>query len=393
MSALFSPGTIGSMKVKNRVVRSATVECLASDDGAITDQYLRAYRILAKGGVGLVIPGNYYVSAQGRAIPRVPLLDKDEIIPDLKRVVDVAHEYDVRMVAQLNHGGRQCNPKVLGGTPLAPSPVRDMVNNIKPRGMTEGEIEDTIAAFGKAARRAKEAGFDGVQIHAAHGYLVNEFLSGHTNRRTDQWGGSLENRMRFLVETYKTVRKQVGPDYPILVKINSEDYIKRGVTVSECVATCRKLDEMGIAAIEVSGGIAERGLSTIKGDVPIDLLMRNRNVAERLLVRFMEKSLRKWARFEEGYFVSNAAEVKKHVKAPVIAVGGMRRRAMMEHVLKSGQADFISMSRPFIRQPNLVSMMQKGNGDVISCTSCNRCSLEIVAHYNPLRCYAADANQ
>jgi 2,4-dienoyl-CoA reductase-like NADH-dependent reductase (Old Yellow Enzyme family) len=393
MSALFTPGVIGPMKVKNRFVRSATAESLASDDGKIGEQYLRAYRNLAKGGVGLIIPGNYYVNQQGRALPRIPSIDRDEMIPDLKKVVDIAHEYDAKIVAQLNHGGRQCDPKTLGMTPAAPSAVRDLVNNTKPRAMTHGEIEDTVAAFGEAARRAKEAGFDGVQIHAAHGYLVNEFLSGHTNRRTDQWGGSLEKRMRFPIEVFKVIRSIVGPDYPILTKINSEDYIKRGVTLAECVAVCKKLDEMGIAAIEVSGGIAERGLSTIKGDIPMDLVMGNRNIVERLLVKFMEKSLRSWARFEEGYFLSNAAEVKRNVKAPVIAVGGFRRRAMMERALESGQADFISMCRPFIRQPNLVNQMQKGGGDIISCTSCNRCSLEMLVYHHPMRCYAADAEK
>jgi len=356
----------------------------------VTAHYLRAYRNLAKGGVGLIIPGNYYVNVQGRAIPRIPVIDRDEVIDDLKKVVDAVHEYDVKIVAQLNHGGRQCDPKILGETPLAPSAVRDNLNMIKPRAMMNREIEDTVADFGKGARRMKKAGFDGVQIHAAHGYLVNEFLSGHTNRRTDQWGGSLENRMRFLVEIFKSIRLHVGPDYPILVKINCEDYIKRGVTLSECVSVCRKLDEMGIAAIEVSGGIAERGLSTIKGEIPMDLVMRNRNAIERLLVKLMEKSLRKWARFEEGYFTPQAAEVKKHVKAPVIAVGGIRRRAMMEHVLESGQADFISLCRPFIRQPNLVNQMQAGDGDTITCRNCNRCSLEIVVHHSPMRCYAGE---
>jgi 2,4-dienoyl-CoA reductase-like NADH-dependent reductase (Old Yellow Enzyme family) len=390
MSVLFAPGAIGTMKVKNRFVRSATVECLASSEGRLTEQYLRAYRSLAKGGVGLIVPGNYYVNKQGRAIPKVPVIDTDEIIPDLKKVADVVHEYDAKIVAQLNHGGRQCYPKVLGMTPVAPSAVRDLVNKVKPRALTPDEIQKTIADFGEGARRAKEAGFDGVQIHAAHGYLINQFLSGHTNRRTDHWGGLLKNRMRFLTEVYEAIRANVGPTYPILIKINSEDYIKGGVTLSECVEVCKHLDKLGIAAIEVSGGIAERGLSTIKGDVPMDLIMRNRNLIERMLIKFMENSLRRWARFEEGYFVSNAAEIKTKVKAPVIAVGGMRRRAMMEHVLSSGQADFISLSRPFIRQPNLVNQMQKGNGDIISCTSCNRCSLEITIHYNPLRCYASN---
>ncbi len=391
MSELFKPGSIGTMQLKNRFVRSATVECLASDDCRITDRYLRAYARLARGGVGLIVPGNYYVHRMGRAVPRVMLLDKDEIIDDLRRLTETVHENDVKIVAQLNHGGRQCDPKVLGAQPVGPSPVRDMLSMVKPREMSGAEIRESITAFGDAARRAKEGGFDGVQIHAAHGYLINEFLSGHTNRRSDEWGGPLENRMRFLLEVYQLIRSIVGTDFPVLIKINSEDFISNGVTLDECITVCRKLDEMGIDAIEVSGGIAEKGLMNVRGDVPRDLAMRNRKLPERILMRlFVEKRIREAARFEEAYFLPQAAAIKKNVRAPVMAVGGMRRRATMERALESGQADFISLSRPFIRQPNLVNLMEKGDADPISCTNCNRCAFEIVVHYNPMRCYHTD---
>ena len=390
MSALFEPATLGAMQLKNRFVRSATAECLASDDCRITDQYLRAYTQLAKGGVGLIIPGNYYVHRMGRAIARIMVVDKDEIVDDLRKVSRIAHEYDVKIVAQLNHGGRQCDPKVLGTTPVAPSAVRDKLSMVKPRAMSESEIEETIAAFGEGARRAKEAGFDGVQIHAAHGYLVNEFLSGYTNRRTDKWGGSLENRMRFLLEIYQTVRKSVDPKFPVLTKINCEDFAAGGVTLEECVAVCKKLDQLGIDAIEVSGGIAEKGLVSVRGDIPTDLLLQDRNFIERILMKFIEKPMRELARFEEAYFLPQAATIKKNVKAPVIAVGGMRRRSTMEQALARRQADFISMCRPFIRQPNLVNLMQKSGGDPITCTNCNRCSIEIVVNYKPMKCYASD---
>lgn len=393
MSKLFEPGSIGTMQLKNRFVRSATAECLASDDCRITDRYLRAYTRLAKGGVGLIVPGNYYVHPMGRAIPRVMLLDKDEIIDDLRQLTDAVHEYDVKIVAQLNHGGRQCDPKVLRAQPMGPSPVRDMLSMIKPREMSGAEIRETITAFGDAARRAKEAGFDGVQIHAAHGYLINEFLSGHTNRRRDEWGGSLENRMRFLLEVYRLIRSIVGADFPVLIKINSEDFIANGVTLDECITVCKKLDEMGIDAVEVSGGISEKGLVGIKGDIPTDLALRNRKLTERILIRlFVEKRVREAARFKEAYFLPQAAAIKKNVKAPVMAVGGMRRRATMEGALESGQADYISLCRPFIRQPNLVNLMEEGDGDPISCMNCNRCTFEITVHYNPMKCYHADAS-
>jgi len=387
LATLFEPGRIGTMELRNRFVRSATVECLCSDEGRVTDGYLRAYERLAKGGVALILPGNYYVSPLGRGYPRTLTVDRDEVIDDLRRVVAVVHEHGARIVAQLNHGGRQADPKLIGQKPIGPSPVRDKLSFVKPREMTEKEIEQTINDFGEGGRRVREAGFDGVQIHAAHGYLVNQFLSGYTNRRKDKWGGSLEDRMRFLIEVYQAIRSRVGPDYPILVKINAIDFVKGGVTPEECVIACKKLEELGIAAIEVSGGIAEKGLVIMKGDIPTDLLLKNRNIVERIMLRMVEGSMKKAASFEEAYFLPHAAGVKRNVKVPVLAVGGMRTRKKMEEALKSGHADFISLCRPFIRQPNLVKLLERDGGDPISCTSCNRCSIEILMHHQPMRCY------
>ena len=379
------------MELKNRLVRSATAECLATDDCRVTDRYLRAYTQLAKGGVGMIITGNYYVNQMGRSLPRLFVLDRDDVLGDMRKVADVVHEHDAKLVAQINHGGRQCDPEVVGARPLGPSPVREKLTRVKPREMTEAEIEETIGAFGEGARKVKEAGFDGVQIHGAHGYLVNQFLSGYTNRRTDGWGGSLENRMRFVVEVYEAMREAVGPDFPVLIKINSEDFTKGGVTLDECIAVCKKLDELGMDAFEISGGILERGLIYVKGDVPMDLVMKNRNLIERTLMRFMENSMREVARFEDAYFVPQASAIKGAVKAPIITVGGMRKRAIMEEAIRSGKTDFVSLSRPFIRQPNLVNKLQEGADDPITCTNCNRCSVEIAVHYNPMRCYYADA--
>ncbi|MDY6933012.1 MAG: NADH:flavin oxidoreductase [Spirochaetota bacterium] len=387
MSVLFTEGRIGILSISNRFVRSATAECLASDDGRITEEYLRAYERLAKGGVGLIISGNMYINAIGKAIPRMLVIDKDEMIDDLSKVTQMVHQHGAKIVAQLNHGGRQCDSKVLGIKTIAPSPVRYRLTFVKPREMSENEIEETIECFGEAARRVKEAGYDGVQIHAAHGYLINQFLSGYTNRRSDRWGGSLENRMRFLIAVYHRIRSKVGTDYPILIKLNADDFTKGGVTLVQCIGICMKLDEIGINAIEVSGGIAERGLHIIRGDLPIDIALRDRNIIERILIHLLKGSIRKESSFEESYFLTYAAEIKKHVDVPVIAVGGMRHRETMERALRDGQADYISMCRPFIRQPNLVNLLKKDDGYSISCTNCNRCTLEIASHYNPMKCY------
>ncbi len=391
MSALFEPGMIGAMRVKNRFVRSATAELLASDDGRVTDRYLKVYARLARGGVGLIITGNFYVNALGRDLPRIIVPDRDENIGDLEKVVEAVQGNGAKIVAQLNHCGRQANPQVIGTTPVCPSPVRDKFSRVKPREMTTGEIEGTIDAFGEAARRVKQAGFDGVQIHAAHGYLINQFLSGYTNRRKDRWGGSIENRTRFLMEVYARIRSEVGPGYPVLTKLNAEDFVPRGVTLEEATSVCRKLEENGIDAIEVSGGIKEKGLAITKGDIPRDLILKDLSLVERVLLRFMEKPMQESARFEEAYFLPYAAAIKRSVSIPILAVGGMRRRAVMENALKSGGADFISLCRPFIRQPNLVNRMEKDNGDPISCTSCNRCTLEMVVHHKPMKCYASGA--
>ncbi|MCP4755748.1 MAG: NADH:flavin oxidoreductase [Proteobacteria bacterium] len=393
MSVLFNPAKIGTMDLPNRFVRSATAECLADDNGRLTEAYLRTYSRLAKGGVGLIVTGNYYVNAAGRHVPRIPVMDADGVVDDLKRVTDAVHEHGTKIVAQLNHAGRQGDPQVIGASPVGPSPVTDKLSRVTPREMTSEEIEKTVVDFGEAARKAKEAGFDGVQIHAAHGYLVNQFLSGHTNRRTDQWGGTTEKRQHFLFEIYDRIRSVVGPEYPILVKINGDDGIEGGVTIEETVDVCRKLEKAGIDAIEVSGGIAEKGFGTMRGDIPRDLLLRNRNFFERLIVRLFVKKLRESALFEEAYFLPLAAAVKKEVGVPVIAVGGMRRRTTMEKALENGQTDFISFSRPFVRQPAFVRQMENDDKDPISCKSCNRCAFEVVLHYNPLKCYNKEADK
>ena len=388
MSILFTPTNIGSLKLKNRFVSSATVECLVSEDNRITDKYLKIYRRLSRGGVGLIIPGNYFVNKTGVAVAKNLVIDNDKVIADLRRLTNLVHENGTRIIAQLNHGGRQCNPEVIGQTPLSPSSVKDRLTGIRPRKIKTEEIEEIVEAFAKAALRVKQAGFDGVQINATHGYLINQFLSARTNRRKDDWGGSLKKRMSFLLEIYQAIRNQVGKKFPVLVKINSQDNIKNGVTLSESIALSKKLDAMGIDAIEISGGIKETGFTTTKGDIPKDILLKNVNILKRLLFVFIKGKLEKAAQFQEGYHLTQSAAIKKNVSVPIILVGGLRTREMMENILKQGKADLVSMSRPFIRQPNLVNQFLKHhNSECLTCVNCNRCTVEITINNKPLRCY------
>ena len=393
-SILFTPTHIGSIELKNRFVRSATVECLASEDNHLTEKYYKVYERLAKGGVGLIITGNYYINPMGRAADNNLVLDCDDVIDDLRKLTGIVHGYGAKIVGSINHSGRQCNPNLIGERPISPSGIRDTLNGIKPRTMSVQEIEDTIKAFSSAAGRIKDGGFDGVQIQGAHGYLISQFLSSYTNRRKDQWGGSLENRMRFVTRIYEDIRNEVGANYPILIKINSEDQIRGGVTLEESIEMSKKLEALGFDAIEVSGGIKEGGFTITKGDIPRDLILSKLGPVKRFLFRFVQKKLQKDAEFKGGYFLPQAAEIKKNVGIPIISVGGMRRREMMEQALFKGQADLISLSRPFIRQPNLVKQMEKSSdADPINCINCNRCTVEITEHYKPLRCYYPPKNE
>ncbi len=374
--------------MKNRFVCSATVECMVSEDNRITKEYIKVYHGLSKGGAGLIIPGNYFVNGTGVAVAKNLVIDNDSVIVDLQKLTAIVHENNARIIAQLNHGGRQCDPKVIGQTPLCPSPVRDWLTGIRPREIKTIEIEEIIKAFAEGAWRVKQAGFDGVQLNAAHGYLINQFLSARTNRRKDDWGGSLENRFRFLLEIYQAIRSKVGKEFPILVKINAQDNIKNGVILPESIALSKKLDEMGIDAIEISGGIKETGFTTTKGDIPEDLLLDNINILQGLLLKLIKGKLERAAQFQEGYHLAQATAIKKSVSVPIILVGGLRKRVVMENLLEQGNADLVSMSRPFIRQPNLVNQFLKHpDSECITCVNCNRCTVEITINNKPLRCY------
>ena len=214
--------------------------------------------------------------------------------------------------------------------------------------MTDEQIWELIEAFGEAARRAREAGFDGVQLHGAHGYLISQFLSPYSNRRTDQWGGSFENRQRLVTEVYKRIRQVAGQDYPLFIKMNIDDYVEGGLTLEETRKTARLLSDLGMDAIEISGGTLE--LSIWKCLVP---------------------GIK--SREQEAYFLPYAPEIKSEIRCPLILVGGMRTPALMEEILQQKKADFISLCRPFIREPDLVNKIEQGQEDPVTCISCNKC--------------------
>ncbi len=348
MSILFQPAVINGMHLKNRFVRSATWEGLATEDGAVSDALIDAMVQLAKGRVGLIITGHAYVEKQGQAGCRQLGIFSDDLVDGLRKMVTAIHHHGCPVVAQLAHSGIFADPDRTGHPPLAPS-VIERVTTHPVREMSAADIRDTTAAFGQAAARARAAGFDGVQVHSAHGYLLSQFLSPFFNHRNDDYGGELKNRVRIHLEIVESIRAQVGKNYPALIKMNAGDFIDGGLELDDAVNAGRMLAAGGIDAIEVSGGTALSG----RRKSPIRM------------------GIRKEA--DEAYFRDAARAMKTAVDIPVMLVGGIRSIDVAERIVGDNYADFISMSRPFIREPGLVQRWQSGDRTPAACRSDNLC--------------------
>ncbi|MDH4197910.1 MAG: NADH:flavin oxidoreductase, partial [Candidatus Aminicenantes bacterium] len=243
---LFTPVMIGHLSVPNRFVRSATAEFMAEDDGTVTPRLVELYQSLAEGEVGLIISGHAYVQPEGKAGPRQTAVYDDRFTPGLRRLAAAVHAFPSRIFLQLAHAGRQTKPKICGCEPVGPSPVIDPSSGVLPRELSEGEIEGLMAAFVQAARRAREAGFDGVELHAAHGYLLSSFISPHTNTRQDGWGGDVVRRGRILVEILQGIKDACGPAFPVIIKLNSTDFLPTGLTLTESIAIAVRLERHGL---------------------------------------------------------------------------------------------------------------------------------------------------
>jgi 2,4-dienoyl-CoA reductase-like NADH-dependent reductase (Old Yellow Enzyme family) len=391
MSVMFSPSMIRGIEIRNRFVHSATYEGLCPDGGEVTDDLVNRYDNLAKGGVGLIIPGYMNVSADGKGLPFQTGIYRDELVPGLKRLADTAHEHGAKIFFQLAHAGRQTDPNIIGSKPMGPSNKRiDPRYFFWPRQMTQNDIRRVIDDFGKAAQRAAQAGADGVQLHAAHGYLINQFLSPFTNFRKDDWGGSAENNFRFLKEVYLEVRRNLPDHMALAVKLNSHDYTPRpGIMPDLAAQYAEWLAELGIDAIEISSGNGTWTFMTVcRGDVPVPEILQSVPGWQKPLAKIMLNRLVGQYDVSESYNLDLARQVKPSMPdVPLILVGGNRSLSNMDQIVSNGEADFISMSRPLIREPFLVKRFQEGKTDRASCTSCNRC-FAAMPNNLPIRCYA-----
>lgn len=392
MPRLFEATRIRSMELKNRLVRSATHEGMADENGFPGEALFRLYERLARGGVGLIITGYAFVSSDGNSYFKgMQGIDTEEHIPAYRKLVDQVHANGAKIAMQIAHCGRQTTAEAAGTQPIAPSPVNDRAFFSTPREMTEEDIERVIEAFAQAARRVSESGFDAVQIHAAHGYLLNQFLSPHTNRRKDRWGGSVENRMRIVAEIYRRCRALVGDDFPILIKINAYDTLKKGLKLEESVAMAGMIGAVGFDGAEVSCGVAEDNFSTLRGDAPVEAILdewdiyKKKNPAFRLFMRHFGRRIINPDPFTEAYNRDAAKAVGRALKIPVFLVGGMVNPVTMENIIDAGDAAYISLARALVADPAFPGKIRDGSGAPSRCIHCNLCAIYMANR--PLRCY------
>ena len=373
---LLQPGSIGPVETRNRVVRAGTSESMAGPGGEVTDELVTLYEELARGGVGLIFTGHFYCDPRGRYGKRQVGIDSDAAIPGLARLTSAVHRHGGRILAQVAHAGSQTLLPDL--EPLAPSPGSNVMTGRPVREASAEEIESAIEAFRAAARRAAEAGFDGVHLHGANGYLISQFRSPLSNRREDEWGGSAEARERFPIAVVKAVREALPAELALTMKLGFRDIVDGpGLEVDEAVAGAKRIVAAGLDGIEVSSNLMSDYVSaSIRAYVAVD----RRRALEDLLFHRLHRSAE-----PEAYFLPFAQRVRGGVDTKIVLVGGMRRVQTMERILEAGDADFISMARPFIREPDLVRRLEAGATDRVACVSCNMCLMHEDIH--GLRCW------
>ena len=369
-----TPSQLGSLKIPNRLVRAATSESMAHENGSVSEALINFYTTLAKGEAGLLISGHMYIEPRGQYLPSQVGIHDDEYLPGLRALTEAIHEQDGRIFAELSHAGSQC--MIVNIQPIAPSVIPNAIFDRVPRMMSVDDIRFVIDAFGKAARRAKIAGFDGIHIHGGNGYLLSEFNSPHANRRDDEWGGDHKSRDKFILSVYKQIRNKVGDDFPVTARIGITDAIDGGLELSESIERIKQLSALGLDGVEVSYGVMRSYLQNIRPYVAVG---PKRAVRDKLFHRVFSQGS------PEAYYRNFARSVKQHTDLPVILVGGIRRTETMHDLIESGDTDFIAMARPFIREPDLPKQFREGRTGLVDCVSCNMCLMH--EGKDELRCW------
>jgi len=344
--ALFEPGKIGTMTLKNRLVMPPMVRNYATANGLVTPRYVDHIESIAKGGVGMIILEASFIRPDGKGFVNELGIHHETTVGGLRKLASVAHRHGAKIGIQLYHAGRQTSAKITGVQPVAPSPIPDPSSGEMPRELEKKEIKELVATYAKAAARAKRANLDFVEIHGAHGYLITQFLSPFSNRRTDAYGGSFEKRLTFVTEVYKAVRRKVGKKFPVTMRLSADEMVKGGLTVKDTVKIAKHLEKLGLDALHISAG---NYASYAKG--------------------FMIPPMAQ----PDGTMAYLAEAIKRAVKIPVIAVGKLRSPVMDESLLKQKKADFIAIGRTLLADPEWPKKVQEGRLDDINrCVACNQ---------------------
>lgn len=345
LEKLFSPFSIGTLNLENRLVMPPMATNYASPEGFVTERQIDYYVERARGGAGYLNVEHTGILSQGKASPKMLMISSDEHASHINRLVEAVHDAGGKIVVQINHAGRQTFSAVTGSPILGPSPIPVLPIMETPHELSVGEIEALVEAYTVAAERVKKAGADGVEIHMAHGYLLCTFLSPFSNKRQDQYGGDLEGRSRFPLEVLKSVRNRVGPDFPIICRLSGDEYVEGGLKIEETKQIAKFLAKAGADALHISACNAASGYLN---HPPYYV--------------------------EEGVFAHLADGIKSQVDIPVIAVGRIRNPAMADRFIREGKADLISMGRALIADPHMPRKAREGRIDeIIPCISCNKC--------------------
>ncbi|MFX1366718.1 MAG: NADH:flavin oxidoreductase [Promethearchaeota archaeon] len=347
LETLFSSEKIGNVEIKNRIIRSATFTNSATEDGYVTDRMIKYYTDLAEGGTGLIITGIVSIDEIGKAEKNQACLYDDSYIKGQEKLVDTVHESsDVKIAPQLSHAGRQ------NRTPVAPSAILNQVNKRMPKELTSEEIKEITNNFIRAGCRAYEAGYDLLQLNGGHGWLLSNFLSPYVNKRTDEYGGSIENRAKILVDIYNGIVDEVGKDFPIFIKLQTADYVEGGLTLDDGKKIAEIIVDTGYAAIEATGGSAHT-------------LLNREKTYPGVVVKLEQ---------DENYFLPNIEKINPIMgSCKRILMGGVRNPIKADELLKKKVIDFIAISRPLICEPDLPNKWYNGDLSTPLCNSCNAC--------------------
>ena len=396
-SLLFSPIRIGQLMLPGRLFKTATAETRATLDGFATQAVIDFYTLLARGETPLIITGNIYVSRDGKSAPMQLGADHDDKIAGLAEVVDAVHAHGGKFFAQLNHCGRQVIPG-FAQSPVAysASNVKDLLTGTQPQALSVAEIQRLVACYADAAARCQRAGFDGVQLHSANGYLLSQFLTPYTNRRTDDYGGSMENRTRFHREILQAIRSRLGPDFPVIIKMNGADWLplRDGLKTGQLVDAAVMFERAGFDAVEISVGHYESGFPMVCGTFELGLRhmvdgsMRYLPEPRRTLLRVFRPLVTLASNLlwpgRQGYNLDYTPQFKEKLSIPVICVGGFRTRDAMEAAIAEGKCDAVSAGRAFIADPFFYRHI-RDNQPGPHCVDCNGCVGHLGAQ--PAECY------